>query len=271
MITFTKPIVFFDLETTGVSVGTDRIVQIAIEKLFPDGSTESKSMLINPGMPIPKEASDIHGITDDMVKDAPTFARIAKSLKEKFDGSDIAGFNSDEFDIPLLQTEFDRCEIQFPNEGTFTVDMYTIEKFVNSHKLGETFKRYEGKELVNAHDATADVYATRVVFGHQVPKLFEMMKEAMEDFQGEINPESISKFFKGDKKRFDFAGKMYIKDGIVYWNFSDHMDTPVMEKANRGFLNWVLTKDFPPQTKKKIRELLSDELEKNKSNQIDLI
>lgn len=254
MIKLLKPIVFFDLETTGTSISTDRICQIGITKVFPDGTSESKSFYVNPQMPIPKEATNVHGITDEMVKDAPTFARISKALKEKLADSDIGGYNSDNFDIPLLSQEFSRCEIDFPDEGTNTIDVYKVEKIVNSHKLGETYKRYTGTELENSHDASVDTEATRIVFEHQMKRLIEVLGENIENFDGNVTTELIDIFCQGDEKRFDFAGKTYEKDGVVYWSFGKCMNKPVLD--DRGYLNWVLSNDFPIETKRKLKSLL---------------
>jgi len=255
MIKLIKPIVFFDLETTGTNTNTDRICQIGITKVFQDGTIESKSLFVNPQMPIPKEATEVHGITDEMVKDAPTFKQISKALKEKFNDSDIGGYNSDNFDIPLLSQEFERCDIVFHDEETTTIDIYKIEKIVNSHKLGETFKRYTGTELENSHDASADTEATRIVFEHQMKRLIEVLGENIENFNGEVTTEMIDTFCQGDEKRFDFAGKTYLKDGVVYWSFGKCMNKPVLD--DRGYLNWVLSNDFPAETKRKLKSLLT--------------
>lgn len=255
MIKLTKPIVFFDLETTGVSITSDKVVQIAITKIFPNGEIVNKSKLINPERQIPKEATEVHGITDDMVKDAPTFKQIAKALKDEFDGCDIGGFNSDNFDIPLLSTEFEKCGIVFPDDDVCPIDVLKIERIVNSHKLGETFKRYTGNDLENAHDASADTEATRIVLEHQIPRLIEILKQEIEDFDGKLTPEIIDKFCQGENQRFDFSGKTYIKDGIVCWSFGKCKDKNVLDDKN--YLNWVLANDFPLETKNKLKSLLN--------------
>jgi DNA polymerase-3 subunit epsilon len=248
-----KPLIFFDLETTGTNISTDKIVQIAIVKTNVDGSTEQKTRLVNPGIPIPKEATDVHGITDEMVKDAPTFAQIAKGLKATFEGCDIAGYNSDTFDVPLLIQEFAQINIEFPDWEVFFIDVLTIERKVNSHKLGETFKRYTGESLEGAHDALADTQATKTVFQHQFTKLYEIFAEH-EDFDGGFTPKMVDEFCQGDQKRFDYAGKTYIKDEIVFWSFGKCKDQPVLD--DRGYLNWVLNQDFPIETKNKLKNLI---------------
>jgi DNA polymerase-3 subunit epsilon len=248
-----KPLVFFDLETTGVNITTDRIVQIAIVKMNVDGSTEEKTRLINPEMPIPKEATEVHGITDEMVKDQPTFKQVAKTLKEVFRDCDIAGFNSDDFDVPLIIQEFARVQIEFPDWELDFVDVLKVERKVNSHKLGETFKRYTGETLEGAHDALEDTRATKTVFEHQMSRLTEIFSEN-EDFDGKFTPKMIDEFCQGDKKRFDYAGKTHIKEGVVYWSFGKCKDQPVLD--DRGYLNWVLNQDFPIETKNKLKALI---------------
>lgn len=248
-----RALIFFDLETTGVQISTDKVVQIATSKHFLDGKVEQKTMLINPGVKIPKEASDIHGITDEMVKDAPTFKQIAKSLSDYFSGCDLGGYNSDTFDVPLLIAEFHRCGISFPENGVSFIDVLKIERIVNSHKLTETYKRYTGLDLENAHDAGADVDATSVVFFKQLEKLKDVLTD--ENGQTEFTVERIDVFCQGEKQRFDYAGKMYLKDGVVYWTFGKNVDKPVLE--DRGYLNWVLSSDFPIETKDRIKELLT--------------
>lgn len=247
-----RPIVFFDLETTGVNITTDRIVQIAAIKIDVDGTRTEKTTLINPTISIPKEATEVHGITDDMVKDQPTFKQISKSLFSFFEGCDIGGYNSDVFDVPLLIQEFHRCEIEFPTWEVFFLDGLKIERIINSHKLEETFKRYTGKTLENAHDALADTQAT-----------FEVISEQIGVINGDgtrnedITIEQLDKFIQGDNLRFDYAGKCYMKEDVVYWSFGKNKDNPVLD--DRGYLNWVLTSDFPIQTKKKLKELLTKE------------
>ena len=256
-ITLKRALIFFDLETTGVAVSTDKIIQIATTKYFPDGKTESKTVLINPGIEIPKEAIDVHGITNEMVKDAPTFKQFSKSLFEHFSGCDLAGYNSDTFDVPLLIAEFQRCGISFPEGGVSFIDVLKIERIVNSHKLTETYQRYTGKPLENAHDAGADVEGTGVVFGFQLEKLKAIFKNENESFSEEtdLTVERIDLFCQGDKMRFDYAGKMYQKDGVVYWSFGKNADKSVLD--DRGYLNWVLSSDFPIETKEKIKSLLT--------------
>lgn len=241
MFEFKKPIVFFDTETTGVDVVKDRIVQLAVIKIEPDGTREEKTVLFNPEMPIPEEATNVHGITDDDVANEPIFAKKAKSIAQFFSGCDIAGYNSDKFDIPILVEEMNRSGIQFPEDGSFTLDIYSIEKVINSHTLSETYKRYTGKELEGAHDASADTNATIDVFMAQVNKIKELNKS------DELDLQEIKEMYQGDKIIADFAGKFYFKKGELYFNFGKHRDKMVVEE--KGYVKWMLNSDFPTQTK----------------------
>ncbi|MFK7980452.1 MAG: exonuclease domain-containing protein [Saprospiraceae bacterium] len=239
-----KPIIFFDLETTGVSVTKDRIVQIGAIKVMPDGSEEVKNVLINPTIPIPPGATAVHGVSDAEVKDKPKFKQIAKSFAAWLAGSDLAGYNSDNFDIPLLIEEFNRAGITFPEPETNFIDVLKIERKVNGHTLGATYKRYTGEELEGAHDALIDIYATIKIFNKQL----------------ELNPllpsdaKEIEAFCSGDLKRVDFAGKLYEKEGLVYWRFGKHKDQLLTETTS--YCKWVLGADFPSETKAQIRRVL---------------
>lgn len=239
-----KPIVFFDTETTGTEITTARIVEIACYKIDADGKQTEKSIRLNPTIPIPKEASDIHGITDEMVKGCPRFIEISKSLLDFLADSDLAGYNSNRFDIPLLIEEFARCGIEFPNEDITALDVLQYERFLKPNTLSEVYKRYTGKELEGAHGALADVKATFEVLMHQT------------DGNDEITPTEIDLICQGDKKRFDFGGKAYIdKDNIVRWAFGKNIDKPVLE--DKGYLDWVMKNEFPTELKRKLNKLRS--------------
>lgn len=247
MLKLSKPIVFFDLETTGTSIQQDRIVQIAVIKMFPDPETsiERKVHLIDPGCPIPSEATEIHGITDEMVQGKPKFIQIAKGVKDYMTGCDLGGYNSDMFDIPMLIQEFHRCNIAFPDWDLNVIDVIKIERILNSHKLSETYKRYFDKELDDAHDAMVDANATVDIFFEQL----DFLKD-QPDFNMSI--EAIDKFCQGENERFDLAGKCYLKDGVVHWSFGKNMNKPVLKDTS--YLNWVLNSDFPIQTKNLLNE-----------------
>ena len=241
----TRPIVFFDLETTGLDLSTDRAVSIATLKIDMDGNTEEKKILINPEMEIPKEASEIHGITNEMVAEAPTFKQISKSLFSYFENCDIAGFNSDYYDVPLLMKEFNRCGIEFPTWELNLVDVLKFERMLNSNKLGEVYLRYTGKELEGAHDAMNDIKAT-----------FEILMCQLEKHgKNDLTPQEIDLMCQGERKRFDLSGKTYLNaNGEVCWSIGKNANNPVTKDT--AYLNWVLKSDFPEETKAKLRTLL---------------
>jgi DNA polymerase-3 subunit epsilon len=240
-----KPIVFFDIESTGLDLSTDRAVSIATLKIDLEGKTEEKKILINPEMEIPKQASDIHGITDEMVADAPTFKQISKSLFSYFENCDIAGFNSDYYDVPLLMKEFSRCGIDFPTWELNLVDVLKFERMLNSNKLGEVYLRYTGKELEGAHDALNDIRAT-----------FEILMCQLEKHgKNDLTPQEIDLMCQGERKRFDLSGKTYLNaNGEVCWSIGKNANNPVIKDT--AYLNWVLKSDFPEETKAKLRTLL---------------
>ncbi|MEZ4961938.1 MAG: 3'-5' exonuclease [Saprospiraceae bacterium] len=215
----TRPLIFFDLETTGTNTAQDRILQIGAIKMRPDGGREEKNVLINPGIPIPAAATAVHGISDEDVKDAPVFRQIAKSFAQWLSGCDLAGYNSDNFDVPILVEEFDRVGIEFPEEGTRFIDFLKIERNVNSHRLEETYKRYTGQPLDGAHDALADVRATATVFQLQLERNPNLPTSIPD----------LEELCQGENGRVDFAGKLYEKDGQVCWSFGKHKGELVSE------------------------------------------
>ena len=238
----TRPIVFFDIETTGVSTTQDRIVQIACIKIDMDGNKEEKKMLINPTIPIPKESTEVHGIDDEMVKDAPLFKNISKALYFFFKDCDIAGYNSDSFDIPLLSEEFARVGIDFLNWEHNLVDVLKYERLLHSNKLVDVYKRYTGNDLDGAHDALNDVRATVEILFHQIEN------------KPEITPEEIDSICQGERKRFDIGGKTHIdKDGTVRWSFGKNLNKPVL--SDLPYLEWALKSDFPAELKNKLKSL----------------
>jgi DNA polymerase-3 subunit epsilon len=237
-----KPIIFFDLETTGLDIVNSRIVQIACIKIDLEGNKEEKCMLIKPLIPIPKEASDVHGITDEKVKDAPYFSQIAIALNEYFNGCDIGGYNSDNYDVPLLIQEFERCNIEFPTWELNLVDVLKYERLLNPNNLGAVYERYTGNKLEGSHDALNDVRATLEVLLHQIKS------------NQEKTPQEIDLECQANKKRYDFSNKTYMdKDGTVRWSFGKNLNKSVIEDV--GYLNWVLKNDFPNELKNKIKIL----------------
>lgn len=240
-----KPLIIFDLETTGVDTSKDRIVQIGAIKIFPDGSTEEKNLLINPEIPIPAEAAEVHGISDELVQNSPKFKQISKALKSWFEGCDIGGFNSDNFDVQLLSAEMERVGILFIDWDCNFVDVSKIYRHLYPRTLSAVYERLTGESLDDAHDAMADVRATK--------KILEVLCER--SMPEDITSAEIDDLLQGDKKRVDLAGKMY-KDvnGDIRWNFSKNMNQLVT--SDYGFAEWVLKNDFPLETKKIIRELI---------------
>ena len=240
-----RPIIFFDIESTGLNVVLDRIIQIGAIKMLPEGNTEEKNVLINPGMPIPKEAIEIHGITDEMVKDKPVFSNVAKSMLGWFRGCDLAGHNICNFDIPIIAEEFARCDITFPDESINFIDTLKIERMVNSHKLEDCYFRYTMKALGgDAHDALADSRASMEVFAEQT---------GTHDLPS--NMADLEVFSNDGKKRVDFAGKLELNDeGVICYAFGKSKGIPVIKDL--GFGRWMLGKDFPTNTKKWINGIL---------------
>ena len=239
-----RPIIFFDLETTGVSTTNDRIIQIGAIKVLPDGTEEIKNVLINPTIPIPASASAVHGVYDKDVAKSPTFQQVSKSFAVWLTGSDLAGYNSDNFDVPMLMAEFDRVGISFPEPETKLVDVLKIERMVNGHTLGATYKRYMDEELDGAHDALIDIYATMKIFKKQLEQNPELPIDAAD----------LDALCQGDMKRADYAGKLYEKDGDIYWKFGKHRDAKLKDTVS--YCNWVLKSDFPADTKAWIRKVI---------------
>lgn len=244
MINLEKPIVFFDLETTGVNTQRDRIVQISAIKIFNEERVE-RNMTLDPEMPIPTEASEVHGITDEMVQGKLKFKQVCKGLYNFLDGCDIAGYNSDNFDVPLLSAEFLRTGITWPRPGTKFIDVLKIERLVDPHTLENTYLKYMGKELEGAHDANADTKATIDVFLEQL-KRFDLPDNASD----------LQDYVDGDKIRVDLAGKLYKNtNGQVCYAIGKDKDKVVIEE--RGFGLWMLKNDFPEETKSILKNLLS--------------
>ncbi|MCW8981735.1 MAG: 3'-5' exonuclease [Altibacter sp.] len=238
----TKPICFFDLETTGVNVATDRIVEISILKVFPNGNKESHTWRVNPEMSIPPVVSAIHGITDEMVANEPTFKELAPRVYALIKDSDLGGFNSNRFDIPLLAEELLRAEIDFDLKKALCVDVQTIFHKKEKRTLEAAYKFYCDKTLTDAHSAEADTLAT-----------FEVLKAQLERYEDlENNIASLAEF-SAHKSFADFAGYIgYDKHGEEIFSFGKHRGakvTDVLEKEP-GYFGWLLNADFPLYTKK---------------------
>lgn len=247
-----KPICFFDLETTGVNVSSDRIVEISILKIFPNGNKESKTWLVNPEIPIPLEASNIHGITNDKVKNEPNFKIIAPDVKSMINNCDLAGFNSNKFDIPLLAEELLRSKIDFSLENILTIDVQNIFHKMEQRTLSAAYKFYCGKSLENAHSSKADTLATFEVLESQIEKYY--------DLQGNVN--FLSDFSRRGKN-VDLAGFIkYNKDDVPCFSFGKHKDKTVdyVLENESGYFGWLLNADFPIYTKKVLTKLRLDKL-----------
>ena len=241
-----RPIVFYDLETTGTNPSLDKIVSIGCVKINVDGSTESKYTLVNPTIPIPSGASAVHNIRDEDVVGKPTFQQLSKAMYAFFEGCDIAGYNSNRFDNALLQEEFFRCGIDFPNpQNVLSIDAYTIFTKFEKRDLASALKFYCNEKMEDAHNAEADNKATIKVFGGQLDKYDELKGKSVKE---------LSELCKDDN-RADWAGRI-IKDenGEYVFNFGNAIGTKV--KDNRSFANWCLTKDFPETFKNLLRKIL---------------
>src|SRR6187399_2585311 len=218
MLQLTKPLAFIDLETTGINLATDRIIEIAIVKVLPDGKRSVKRKLINPGMTIPKQSSDIHGITDEMVKDAPVFKEVSHELKQMLDGCDIAGYNSNRFDIPLLVEEFLRADVDFDMKGRRLLDVQNIFHKMEQRTLSAAYKFYCNKNLDGAHSAEIDASATHEILEAQLIRYPELGN----------NIDSILKVI-GEDQVVDFARRFVMENGTEVFNFGKFKGRPVSE------------------------------------------
>ncbi len=242
-----RPIAFFDLETTGIDVGKDRIVEIAVLKVRPDGQKDMKVRRVNPEMPIPKEASDIHGITDEDIKEAPTFSKIAKSLYIMLQDCDLAGYNSNRFDVPLLAEEFLRAGVQFSVKDRKLVDVQGIFFKKEKRTLEAAFQFYCDKPLDGAHSAEADISATHEILEAQLDKYSDL----------ENNIDFLSEY-SAQQKFADLAGRfVYNKNEEVVFNFGKHKGVPVSKvlKNEPGYYGWMMHGDFPLYTKQVLKEI----------------
>lgn len=246
MLQLKKPIAFIDLETTGINLGTDRIVEIAIVKILPDGTRSVKRKLVNPEMPIPKGASDVHGITDEMVKDAPAFKQVAHELKQMLDGCDLAGYNSNRFDIPLLMEEFLRSQVDFDMRGRKLLDVQNIFHKMEPRTLGAAYKFYCNKKLEGAHGAEVDASATLEILEAQLERYPELGSSV----------DSVLKLI-GEDQIVDFARRFVMENGIEVFNFGKFKGRPVAEvlKSEPQYYDWMMKGDFPQHTKQKLTEI----------------
>ncbi|MEA4982275.1 MAG: 3'-5' exonuclease [Paludibacter sp.] len=237
-----NPIIFFDLETTGINIVSDRIVQIAYHKVSPNGKEESKCMLINPEMPIPPEATAIHKITNEAVADCPTFKQVVNEIVKDFEGCDLAGYNSNRFDIPLLAEEFLRAEADIDLSRRKFVDVQVIFHKKEQRTLSAAYKFYCDKDLEGAHDASVDTMAT-----------YEILQSQLEKYPDLNNDVEFLSKYTTQNNNVDFAGKFIYNDkGEEIFNFGKYKGQKVTDvlKNDTGYFGWMLSGDFSLHTKK---------------------
>lgn len=257
---FSRPIAFLDLETTGVDVATDRIVEIAIIKLYPDETMEKFEFRVNPTVPIPKSSSLIHGIYDADVANEPTFKELSKKLFKLLFDCDLAGYNSNKFDIPLLAEEFLRVGIDFDISEKNMIDVQNIFHKLERRTLAAGYRFYCGKILDNAHNAMADTEATLEIFRAQMNRY---LGQPLEDDRGnELIPfdEDVSSIHKFSKAQncVDLMGRIvYNEDDVEVFNFGKYKGRSVIDvfKKDPGYYSWMMNGDFPMYTKKVLRQL----------------
>ncbi len=243
----TKPICFFDLETTGTNVAKDRIVEISVLKIFPNGNKESKTWLVNPEMEIPQNVVAIHGISNEKVANEPTFKELSKEIYNLIKDSDLGGFNSDRFDIPLLAEEMLRAEIDFDMKNRVSVDVQTIFHKMEKRTLGAAYAFYCNKDLTDAHSAEADTLATYEVLLSQLDRYPEL----------ENNIKKLSEF-STRRQSLDFAGFIILdEDEDAAFSFGKHKGKKVHEVLDKepGYFGWILNADFPLYTKKVLTQI----------------
>jgi len=237
-----NPIIFFDLETTGINVASDRIVEISYLKVDLNGNESSRTLRVNPGRPIPQEASNIHGISDDDVKDSPGFNEVGKTIARDFEGCDLAGYNSVKFDIPLLAEEFLRAGIEIDLMRRKFVDVQIIFMKMEQRTLAAASKFFLGKELKDAHSAEADTMAT-----------YEILQAQLERYSNLENDIGMLAEFSAHNRNVDFAGRIiYNDEDVEVFNFGKHKGKPVADVLanDPGYYGWMMKGDFPLYTKK---------------------
>jgi DNA polymerase III subunit epsilon len=241
-----RPIVFFDIESTGTNVATDRIVEIAILKIQPDESKEMRIFRVNPGIPIPEEVVKIHGISNEDVADCPSFKDLAKDVLEFIGSADMAGYNSNYFDLPLLVEEFGRAGILFDTRNRRFVDVFKIFVSMERRDLQAAYKFYCNKEMVNAHNAEADILATYEVLQAQLQRYEEL-------------PNDLDKLHEISKDAdfVDLGKRMIYVEGIPHFNFGKHKGRKVVDvlKEEPQYYDWIQRSEFLSDTKQKLKEI----------------
>ncbi len=241
------PIVFFDLETTGTSITHDRIVELSYIKIYPDGREESETLRVNPGCHIPAEATAVHHITDADVENEPTFEQLAPRIAAVFAGADIAGYNSNRFDVPLLVEECLRAGINLDLSNCKFVDVQTIFHKMEQRTLSAAYQFYCGKELDGAHSAHADTRAT-----------YEVLKAQLDRYPTLQNDVDFLSKFSTQNRNVDFAGRIIYNDqDVEVFNFGKYKGMPVGEVMVRdsGYYSWIMQGDFPLNTKNVITRI----------------
>ncbi len=250
-----RPLIVFDLETTGISISKDRIVEICYIKVFPDGTEEIKTMRFNPEIPIPNEVSLIHGIYDKDVEHEPKFSEKAKEIAEKFQGCDFAGFNSNKFDFPMLIEEFLRAGVEFDTENRKFVDAQRIFHLMEQRNLSAAYKFYCQKDLENAHSAEADTKATLEVLKAQIDR-YENLKNDIDSLHE----------MSGQSNNFDLAGRLIfdVNKNIVF-NFGKHRGKIVEDifKKEPSYYQWMMDNDFALETKRRLTQIKLKNFGKN--------
>jgi DNA polymerase-3 subunit epsilon len=249
-----NPIIFFDLETTGINIASDRIVEISYLKVDLNGNESTKTLRLNPEMPIPEKVVAIHGISNEDVKDAPTFNEVAKSIARDFEGCDLGGYNSVRFDIPLLAEEFLRAGVDIDLKRRKFVDVQVIFMKMEPRTLTAAYKFFANKELENAHSAEADTRAT-----------YEVLQAQLDRYSNLENDIGKLAEFSAHNRNVDFAGRIiYNEDDVEVFNFGKYKGTPVSEVLDRdpGYYGWMMKGDFPLYTKKVLTSIKLSSIKK---------
>ncbi|HEY4196171.1 MAG TPA: exonuclease domain-containing protein [Mucilaginibacter sp.] len=257
-----RPLAFFDLETTGTNIGVDRIVEISVIKLHPDGSEVVQTWRINPGMPIPLESSLVHGIYDEHVKDELVFKALGVAIAEFIGESDLAGYNSNKFDIPMLMEEFLRAGVSFDLQNRHFVDVQNIFHQMEQRTLKAAYQFYCNKQIINAHSAEADTRATMEVLLAQIEKYADIEFEDKKGIRSKpiVNDVEALHKFTTLNSPVDFAGRMvYNEQGEELFNFGKHKGKRVEDVFNLepSYYSWMMQGDFPLYTKRKLEEIYS--------------
>ena len=242
-----NPLVFFDLETTGVNISTDRIVEISYLKVYPDGREEVKTMRVNPGIPIPPEVTAVHHISDADVADCPTFKEVAKQIAADFEGCDIAGYNSNRFDVPLLVEELLRAGVAFDISHRKFIDVQAVFHKMEQRTLSAAYKFYCDKDLTDAHSAQADTHAT-----------YEVLKAQLDRYPQLKNDVAALADFTTYTRNADLAGRIvYDERGVEVFNFGKYKGRPVEEvfRIDSGYYDWMMQGDFLLNTKNVITSI----------------